>query len=251
MRYDSLPARIVRLPLRLIPKNLDVPVCLGLNRGYRWRVGSAIHSCWLGNYERKVQQQLPRWLRPNMTCFDVGANAGFYTLALSRLVGPGGRVVAFEPLPENAAIVRHHLALNRIRQATVLECALDHRDGRHGFAANDSPAMGRLRDGAPLLVSTVRLDTLVSTGRVPAPDFVKMDIEGGELAALQGAEATLRQAKPTLLVAFHSEDLFRDCVALLGEIGYALRDLDDRKLDPNQPPASEALAVHPERASFA
>src|SRR5688572_27975846 len=86
---------LLRLPLRAIPKRTTVKVQSGINRGMKWIVGSSIHGCWLGTYELEKQPVIERFVRPGMTVFDIGANAGFYTLAFSRLVGEEGRVWAF------------------------------------------------------------------------------------------------------------------------------------------------------------
>jgi hypothetical protein len=74
-------------------------VKLGPIRGMRWRIGSSVHSCWLGSYEAAKFAVVARAVRPGMTVFDIGANAGYYTLLFSRLVGQRGNVVAVDPLP--------------------------------------------------------------------------------------------------------------------------------------------------------
>ncbi len=74
---------LLRAPLALIPKSAVVTVRSGINRGRKWIVGSNTHGCWLGHYERQKQELIGRLVKPGMTVFDVGANAGFYTLALS------------------------------------------------------------------------------------------------------------------------------------------------------------------------
>lgn len=55
-----------------------------------WVVGSAPHGCWLGTYELEKQRTIMPFIKPGMTIFDIGAQAGFYTLLFSRLVGPSG-----------------------------------------------------------------------------------------------------------------------------------------------------------------
>src|SRR3972149_4894080 len=65
------------------------------------------------------QRPLQREVRPAMTVYDVGAPLGFFTLALARLVGPQGRVLAFEPLPANVLLLRENLAMNPAGAANV------------------------------------------------------------------------------------------------------------------------------------
>lgn len=110
---DTLRGRLLRLPLRLLPRGMVVSVRSGINHGLHWIIGSSTHGCWLGTYETHKQDAVRRLARPGMTIFDVGANAGFYTMAFSRLVGAKGRVYAFEPFAENVANLLKHVAINR------------------------------------------------------------------------------------------------------------------------------------------
>ena len=105
--------RLLRLPLRLLPAGAVVPILSGPLRGRRWVVGAGPHGYWLGTYEADKQRLLQTLLREGDCFFDVGANVGFFTLLASALVGRSGRVVAFEPLPQNLAFLRRHLLLNR------------------------------------------------------------------------------------------------------------------------------------------
>src|SRR5690348_7048474 len=100
---SSALGKLLRWPLRWIPKSVVVSVRGGVNAGMKWRVGAHTHGCWLGTYEKSKQQAVVRLVRAGMNVVDIGANAGFYTLAFSRLAGPGGRVWAFEPLPANVS----------------------------------------------------------------------------------------------------------------------------------------------------
>lgn len=67
----SLFGRLLRLPLKLLPAGLTVPVLSGLNRGMKWKVGSSVHGCWLGFYEKDKQQLIARLIQPG----DVPATA--------------------------------------------------------------------------------------------------------------------------------------------------------------------------------
>ena len=87
----------LRLPLRLIPRRAVVRILQGPLRGKRWIVGSSDHGCWLGSYEAAKLKKITELVRPGMVCWDVGANAGLYTLLFAELVGRAGRVFAFEP----------------------------------------------------------------------------------------------------------------------------------------------------------
>ncbi len=93
---------------------------------------------------RHSASRLPEFVQEGMVCYDLGAhNAGFYTLALARLVGPTGRVIAFEPLAENAANILHHLTINKIQQeARSSKPPLLDSDGLSSFAIHQSRLHG-------------------------------------------------------------------------------------------------------------
>ena len=128
----SLLGRILRLPLHLIPKSAVVTVRSGLNKELRWVVGTSIHGCWLSHYEQEKQSRVRQLVKPGMTVLDIGANAGFYTLAFSRLVGDTGHVYAFEPLAQNAANILRRLELNAIKNVTLIQVAVAGEPGLRG-----------------------------------------------------------------------------------------------------------------------
>jgi FkbM family methyltransferase len=192
--------RLVRLPLQLVPAGTVVPILTGPARGSLWIVGTLTHGCWLGTYERRTQAQLVYGLRPGDVAYDVGANAGFFTLLMSKLVGPAGRVHAFEPHPRNLENLHRHLALNNVANVTVHPVAVGDKTGKATFHCSDDSATGRLARGGELTVDCVALDDL----DIPPPNTVKMDIEGGEGLALCGMTRILRTARPFLVVEGHA-----------------------------------------------
>lgn len=242
-RYDSLAGRLLRLPLRLLPERAVMPVLSGINRGCRWRVGSSIHRCWLGYYESDKQRLLAALAKPGMVAYDVGANAGFYTLALSHLVGPGGRVHAFEPLPENAANVRDHLQLNACGNVVLHQVAVSDRDGHASFHVAASNAMGHLADDGTCRVPTARIDTLIGAGDLPQPDIVKMDVEGAESRVLEGARQLLAQGRTIWLIALHGQEQREQVARILTETGHRLLRLDGSVIDDGRVDTDEIYAL--------
>ncbi len=111
-RSDAVVGKLVRLPLRLLPAGMEVPVLSGPVRGMRWVVGAGDHGCWLGWYERDKAKLLAAALDTGSIFYDVGANVGFYSLLGAACVGSGGRVIAFEPVPENLLILQKHIAIS-------------------------------------------------------------------------------------------------------------------------------------------
>ncbi len=224
----SLVGRLARLPLRLVPSSAVLRVASGPNRGMRWRAGSSVHGCWLGTYERLKTDVLLRFVRPGMTVYDIGANAGYYTLLLSRRVGPSGRVFAFEPLAENVQNLLRHIQWNGVSNCRLIQAAVARSSGLAAFECAPSNSMGRLGSRDEVLkVPTVSLDELVDVHGFPPPEFVKMDIEGAEGDALEGARRLLRDRRiATWFVSLHGAEAKEACDHALRGAGYAIFALD-------------------------
>jgi len=219
IRFAALPnttliGRISRLPLRILPKDLSVPILQGPARGKRWIIGSQRHAFWLGSYEPEMQKRIAQEVKAGGVFYDLGANVGFYSLLASTLIG-SGKVFAFEPLPSNVSYLRRHLALNHVANVDVLEMAVCDQAGTAFFAAEQTGAMGRLQNDGSVRVTTATLDSLLQQQKIAPPNYVKMDIEGAELKALEGGKVCFQKYKPVLFLATHGKDIGRACVDLL------------------------------------
>jgi FkbM family methyltransferase len=231
LRSSSVPAGTalgwaLRLPLRLIPPGIVVPILRGRLRGLKWIVGSCDHGCWLGSYEYEKRLRFEAALRRGTVLYDIGAHVGFYSLLGAVIVGDEGRVVAFEPLPRNRRYLQRHLELNGIRNVTIIEAAVASRSGRVRFAEGGSSTTGHLSVSGELEVDAVAIDVLVGDGTLPDPEYIKLDVEGAEYEALRGAEATIRRTRPVIFLATHGEEVHRRCCEFLASIGYHFESLD-------------------------
>src|ERR1700722_172759 len=110
-------------------RHRDMRVLAGSMRGARINLAGSYLGFLTGHAEPEVQRALQDFVEPGQVVYDVGANIGFFTLLLARLVGPRGRVFAFEPMPENAAALRHIVALNGLDNVTVVEKAMSSESG--------------------------------------------------------------------------------------------------------------------------
>lgn len=230
--------RIIRLPLRLIPKNAVLPVFSGPLRGAKWVVGSSVHGCWLGFYEREKVNLFVSYLKPTSVVYDVGANVGYYSLIAARKC-LSGRVFSFEPLPSNVSLLKRHIALNKIHKMTLFESAVSNKDGEGYFDVSPSHSMGRLALQGNLKVRMLSLDSVIKRGQAVEPDIIKMDIEGAEYEALQGAMNLLTGKKPVLFLATHGERVHKRCCSLLRNVGYSLTPVDHLPIEKT----SEIIAV--------
>jgi FkbM family methyltransferase len=235
-----LSQRLVRAVARRWYRHRDARIAAGPAAGLWFNAGRGDLDFNLGSYERPVQMALKEHLRPGSVFYDVGANLGFFSILAARLVGAGGRVYAFEPVPENAAGVRHNAGLNSFDHVTVLQKAVADAGGRGelrqahhagGSALSTVAAPPDVKGIIP--VEIVAIDELVADGTCVPPAFVKIDVEGAELAVLQGMVETMRQYRPLILFEIDDGDaaVFSEkmaaCTAFLEECSYAVRPLAD------------------------
>jgi FkbM family methyltransferase len=154
---------------------------------YRHRLGQ--------NYDAPVAAFLRERVERGAVCLDVGANVGVYVLQFAHWSSPGGHVYAFEPNPAALSILHRHIHMNELSErVTVVPTAIGATTGEAVLYAAGADGMSRM--GAPnraiadqVQPITVRLTTLddyCQRARL-TPDWLMIDIEGFEIAALEGA----------------------------------------------------------------
>lgn len=227
----GLVGRLARLPLKLVPAGAKVRVLQGPMRGMKWIAGSHTHGCWLGSYERDKQALFLRHIRPGVAVYDIGANVGFYTLLASRIVGPAGSVIAFEPLPRNLALLREHIRCNELANVRVIDAAVAERAGEACFDDSLGHAEGHIAESGPIRVKVVAIDELRDAGQIPAPAAMKIDVEGAEMAALRGADRTIAAAQPVIFLATHGAAVHAECLRWLRDRGYTCSSMDSRPME--------------------
>lgn len=158
-----------------------------------------------GAYERGLVDFLCPRVKDKVL-FDVGANVGSYTLTLAK---SARRIYSFEASPSNAAILRRFVEHSRLSNIEVINQAVSDVSGEK-ITLFTSPDTGgnhtQFHDygkGAET-ASTITLDQFARDNKIDRVDVIKMDIEGGELRAFQGAQRILRESRPLLLVEFNA-----------------------------------------------
>ncbi len=204
-----------------------------------------VHPKLLGirpdTYEPDFSALLDRLARPGMIVLDIGAHVGLHTLRLARRAGSAGRIVAVEPSPANAALLKTHLAWNGFANVEVVEAAVGQRPGEIEFAClSDALDPGSFANSLAYDIGgsrvKVRVTTIDDLCRDLVPDLIKIDIEGAEMQAIIGGRQTLLRHHPLLLVAIHPEAMASlgatpaQLIDALAALGYRGRHLDGRPL---------------------
>lgn len=169
---------------------------------------------WLGTFEPELQAALREFARPGMVAYDVGANIGYITLLMAKAVGGNGQIFAFEPLPANLERIRANLAINSVADVVVVPMAVGKQRGQARFLVHQSTGMGKIEGSAGragsyrdvVEVDIIDLDAFIFDLGYPAPDIIKIDIEGGEVLALPGMIRVLNDVRPLLFMELHGEE---------------------------------------------
>jgi len=151
-----------------------------------------------GGYEPQTTELFREVVKLGMTVVDVGAHIGYYTILASKLVGPGGKVFAFEPEPNNYADLKRNIELNRSANVVALCKAVSNKDGRARlFTTPGSSGECSLVEveGRPKMSIGVEIVTLDDVLGGMVVDAMKIDVDGGEMVALSGAERLLERSR--------------------------------------------------------
>ncbi len=162
---------------------------------------------------------------PGDHVIDAGGCFGDTALGFADAVGGSGHVYVFDPLPMHCRIMREQLAMNPALapRIGIFPYGLSDHSNAIAPAAGDGvidPGARVVEDAMPMTT----IDETVARAGAPRVDFVKMDIEGSELAALRGAEATLRRWRPKLAISlYHRYEDFFTIPAWIDALGLGYR----------------------------
>ncbi len=194
------------------------------------------------DYEKENYIFLREIVKPGMKVIDIGAHFGLFSTFTSKLAGPTGKIICFEPTPGTYDILKKTLALNHCDNVTPIQAAVSDKEGVASFFVGDVEGCnsnslidndlgGVEKKGKE--IKTVTIDG-VSSQYSMIPDLIKIDAEGAELDVLKGAMNTLKQHKPVMIIGLHPFS-YTDTKEMLGSIwdlitsaGYKIRY--DRKL---------------------
>ncbi len=190
-------------------------------------------------------------VKPGGTVLDIGANIGFFTLLLAKIVGPTGRVFAFEPGPVSFAFLKANVLVNGYKNVTLvnkavaattgaqkLYVALPRRPGESADVVSNIPLDFGSEIREALDIETVSLDEYFA-GVEDKIAFIRMDINGGEYFALRGMQRILKRNESVRLAIAYCPYLpsyrnidIREFLGLIRSFGFSIYDLTKRNPHP-------------------
>jgi len=194
--------------------------------GLKWIAASGTNFI-KGTYEQYKTNAFLEHLKEGDIVIDVGAHVGYYTALASLKVGPRGKVFAFEPRPLNIGFFKKHMKVNQLKNVHLYEGAISDRTGEEHFRTDTGTGTGHLSKQGKLKVKTYSLDELFEKGEIPKPDFLKVDVEGGEINVLKGSQKVVSQTRPKMLLATHSKETHSFVLDFLYKHNYQFRILDN------------------------
>ena len=186
-------------------------------------------------FEPGLAAFLATWLRPGDTFVDAGANHGYFSLLAARLVGPSGRVIAFEPHGGARERLQRHLELNDLRdrvavhpfalsdQSGVATMHQSHHNALASLVPDQSPVRHLVSFGNTFEVPTIRFDAWRAQHAAGPIRLMKIDVEGAELMVLRGMPDALRSGLEAVVLETAPDS---DADRLLRDAGYTVRTLD-------------------------
>lgn len=225
--YPTIPRRgalrklaLKGVDLALLSRGLKVPPYFSIRERYE------VLRC---PPEPDVRNFCRRFLREGMTTVDVGSNVGFLTRHFSRLVGPSGKVFAFEPDPLNFRFLEFNTrACTNVERAQIAvsdnaEPALLHLN--FGSGAGNS-LVSQTYSVESVSVSCVSLDDFFKSRDNPQVDLIKIDVEGAEIKVLQGMKQTVSRLPDLKIIIEHCPKNLQNAGIKSNAVYDALKTLD-------------------------
>jgi FkbM family methyltransferase len=194
-----------------------------------------------GTYEKPIQNILTKLLHSGDVVYDIGANYGFFSLLAAKMVQQPGQVYAFEPVPQNAAMIQLNARLNSFHHVKVIALAVSDKEETQQIWLTHHPGGATLTSigvippdkVSKLKVKTVSIDILIDRGELHPPSLMKIDVEGAELLVLHGMSKTLRKYTPIVIYEIDDSDeqsfsrKIEQAESLLKTFGYGVTRLVD------------------------
>ena len=187
--------------------------------------------------ERYEINNIVKLLQPGDVCWDIGANLGFYACLFATLVKDQGRVVAFEPLASTRAFLERNIRLNGFRNVTIKNMALgDMPERRQIFLDHPDWAEGTvsLKSMQGAHAEVIDVDTIDNLGAgLPAPDFIKIDVEGFQMEVLNGGKKFFSRSSPMVMAELRDgQGVMDEAQKFFHSHGYSIYEFHKFSLKP-------------------
>jgi FkbM family methyltransferase len=227
-RGKGLLRRLLVLPvLPPAPAQFESVLSGGARIGLQYRETIGLSTLLYGPFEDAELRYLNRLVQPGDNVFDIGANVGLFSVVLGRAVGAQGRVIAAEPVPENAVRAKANFELNQLTNVQLIHAAIGSTEGsiRLNLATDLAyPSVVVVAEsrgsGKSIDVPLRTLDNIWLEMGSPPIRFVKIDVEGYELEVLRGAVSLVRQAQPVFLLEANDSVALGQLRQFLDPLGY-------------------------------
>lgn len=188
-----------------------------------------------GVYHPCMTEVVQDIVKEGMTCVDVGAHIGYFTLIMARLAGESGMIYAFEPEPNNFQLLVKNIEMNGYKNIFPVYKAISNTNGRAVLHIDKlgmgSHSLAKIPGGDLLEVEVQTLDSFFADFN--EIDFVKVDVEGAEMAVLQGMGGIIERNNLTIITEFLPHGLLglgtqpKDFLELLQGYGFAIYDIGE------------------------
>ena len=240
----KLPFKVKRFifnffPTRLYTKKISDNIYIDLD--IKSRDESYIYKN--GFWEKEVTLLMQKFIKEGDVVFDVGANIGYYTLIFANEIGDKGKVYAFEPCPRNIVNLENNIKRNDFKNIIIEKKALGENSQKKDmyFPYNVQFGIGSFFKArsylTPQKVQVIKLDDFIEQEKISSIDFMKLDIEGGEIYALKGMKRALSQGIiKNLFIDIHNTILLQngykpqEIKNILLQYGYSLHKVTSGEL---------------------
>jgi FkbM family methyltransferase len=184
----------------------------------------------LETYERHIFRSIRQHLRLGAVVYDVGAHVGYTSLVFSSIVGESGHVYAFEPDPRNYESLQTTVKINNVTNITPIRLAVSRSSANVRLATFSYTSITHIEstntpdDAIIVPARSTTIDDFIFSCQNTPPSLIKVDIEGGEIDALQGSLRALREIAPIVVVEVR-ETTFSEVFSLMSSLGFTCRHL--------------------------
>ena len=165
----------------------------------------------MGKYESEKFSAIENVVQKGMVFLDIGANKGDFSLFAGQMVGSTGKIIAFEPEPNNCRWIRKSIQVNHFDNIVLMEIALSNENGDKKLFLGKKSGWHTLvkgqkdREEGEITIQTQKLDSIIDALNLTRIDVMKIDVEGAEYDLIKGGEKAIEKFRPIIFMDLHPE----------------------------------------------